>query len=70
MLLDGAVEQRGNELILRGRLQRRELAAPNDANGEEVIVEGKLYHIIRIELPAHRPSWFRNEPATYVLKPA
>ena len=67
MLLDGKAEQRGEELILRGRLQRRELAAPHDANGEEVIVEGELYRIVRLELPAHRPSWFRDEPCTYVL---
>lgn len=68
MLLDGKVERRGDELILRGRLQRRELAAPHDANGEEVIVEGELYRIVRLELPAHRPSWFRDEPCTYVLR--
>jgi hypothetical protein len=68
MLLDGTVENRGGELILRGRLQRRELAAPHDANGEEVIVDGELYRIVRLELPAHRPSWYRDEPCTYVLK--
>lgn len=67
MLLDGKVEERGSELVLRGRLQRRELAAPNDANGETVIVEGELYRIVRLELPAHRPSWYRDEPCTYVL---
>lgn len=69
MLLDGQVEPHGTDFILRGRLQRRELARDTDADGEEVIVEGKLYRIIRLEdLPAHKPSWFRDEPCTYVLK--
>lgn len=67
MLLDGVVEQRGNEIVLHGHLQRRELAAPNDANGEEVIVDGGTYRIQRIELPQHPPSWYRGEPVTYVL---
>lgn len=67
MLLDGTVEQRGDELILRGRLQRRELAAADDANGDQIIADGELYHIVRIELPPRRGPWFRDEPVTYVL---
>ena len=70
MMLDGVIEVRRDELILRGKLQRRELAAPSDMNGEEVIVDGELYRIIRLELPEHPASWYRSEPITYVLKKA
>ena len=70
MMLDGVIEHRHDELILRGKLQRRELAAPGDMNGEEVIVDGKLYRIIRLEIPEHPASWYRSEPVTYVLKKA
>jgi hypothetical protein len=70
MMLDGVIEVRRDELILRGKLQRRELAAPADMNGEEVIVDGQLYRIIRLELPEHPASWYRGEPVTYVLKKA
>ena len=70
MLLDGQVEVLGPRLILNGRLQRRELAAPHDMDGTQVIVEGKLYTILSLQLPQHRASWFRDEPVTYILKEA
>lgn len=70
MLLDGTVERLGERLILNGRLQRRELAASHDMDGTQVIVEGKIYTIVSLQLPSHRASWFRNEPVTYILKEA
>lgn len=68
MLLHGNVSERNGELVLHGTLQRRELARATDADGEEVIAEGVLYKIKRLELPPHKPSWFRGEPVTYVLQ--
>lgn len=55
--------------MLESRLYRRELAAPHDMDGSVVIVEGKPYRIIALDLPDHKPSWFRGEPVTYQLSP-
>ncbi len=67
MLLEGNWLVEGQ--IFQGPMMRRELAAPKDMYGEEVIIDGKLYVIEKMELPAHKASWFRGETVTYYLNP-
>lgn len=66
MLLEGRWLEPGRTFA--GPLMRRELAAPHDMYGETVIVDGKEYVIEKMELPAHKASWFRGEQVTYYLK--
>lgn len=70
MLLEGTVTKLGDDYVLSGKLQRRELAAPHDMDNTEVIVDDKLYRIASLQLPDHRAPWFRGEPVTYFLKQA
>ena len=67
MLLDGQWADRGAGKFA-GQLMRRELSEPHQMDGDEVIVDGELFTIARVELPNHRPSWFAGEPVTYWLK--
>lgn len=50
-------------------INRREIAAPHDLDGKEVIVDGKRYLVREISLPAHPGPWYRKEPISYHLKP-
>lgn len=64
MLLDGAWREDG---AFVGQLNRRELSSAEQLVGEEVIIDGKLFVIRRVELPAHRMPWFAGEPVTYFV---
>lgn len=54
---------------LHGHVQRREISDPRQLNGSQVIVNGTLFTVISIELPAQFPPrpWFRGCPCVYNL---
>ena len=66
MLLEGDWQEEG---LFKGKLQRRELAAEHDMNGQTVIVGRQRYRIQRLTVPSHLPPWYRGEPITYHLAP-
>lgn len=68
MLVAGAWRKRQDGArMLDSEINRREIAAPGDLNGTEVIVDGKLYKVVSMRLPAHPAPWRRGEPCSYEL---
>ena len=67
MLLEGSWRE-GSCTLFDSKLFRRELAAPADMNGEEVIVGTRTYIVRGVQTPPHLPPWYRGEPMTYVLE--
>lgn len=77
------LDSRHEEMLLEGRwgemlhglrsfigtIQRREIAAQHDMDGETVIVGDKLYRVVGLQLPKHKAPWYRNEAVTYLLEP-
>ncbi len=55
-----------------GKVQRREISEPHQLDGTQVIVNGVLYTVVSIQLPAQFPPrpWFRASPCVYNLTPA
>jgi glycosyl transferase family 25 len=57
--------------LFDSEINRREIAGPNDLNGQEVIVDGELFIVESLKLPPHPSPWRRGESITYTLtKPA
>lgn len=54
-------------LLFDSEINRREVAAPNDLNGQEVIIDGETFVIESVKLPAHPAPWRRGESITYTL---
>lgn len=52
-----------------GTIQRREIAAQHDMDGETVIVGDKQYKVAGLLLPTHKAPWYRGEIVTYLLDP-
>lgn len=69
MLLAGTVELDEAGHWLASTINRSELAAANDMDGSEVIVDGKRYIVLSIDLPEHLPPWRRGEEVVYHLSP-
>ena len=77
------LDSRHEEMLLEGRwgemlhglrsfigtIQRREIAAQHDMDGETVIVGDKQYRVVGLLLPKHKAPWYRNEAVTYLLEP-
>lgn len=69
MLIEGKWQKSGpTGGVFDSKIYRREIAAPGDMNGTEVIVLGTLFEVESVQLPAHPAPWRRGEEATYVLK--
>lgn len=49
-------------------INRREIAGPNDLDGQQVIVDGKTFIIEAVKLPKHPAPWRRGEHITYQLR--
>ncbi len=70
MLLEGVLQPLSGGLFrLDSKLNRREVAAPKDMDGEEVIVGTAHYRVVSLALPSHLPPWYRGEEVTYILDP-
>lgn len=66
MLLDG---EWVGQTHFKSQLNRRELAAPHDMDGEMVIIDGERFCIVGVELPSARGPWFAGTPVIFQLKP-
>lgn len=69
MLLEGEWLVGFGEHVFHGPLMRRELSEAAQLEGELVIIDGKSFTVLRVELPDHRMPWFAGEMVTYFLKP-
>jgi glycosyl transferase, family 25 len=68
MLVAGAWRKRQDgAMMLDSEINRREIAAPTDLNGTEVIVDGVLHKVVSMRLPAHPAPWRRGESCSYEL---
>lgn len=68
MLISGAWRTSvDGKRLFDSEINRREIAAPNDLNGQEVIVDGETFIIESVKLPAHPAPWRRGEAITYTL---
>jgi GR25 family glycosyltransferase involved in LPS biosynthesis len=57
----------GGGNILDSEIFRREIAAPNDMDGTDVIVDGEVYVVESLRLPKHPAPWRRGESCSYQL---
>lgn len=70
LLGDGLLEPSQDGLLsYKSTINRREIAAPNDMNGEEVIIGTDHYTVAGLRLPSHLAPWYRGEQCTYILAP-
>lgn len=71
MLLEGEwIPGGGQPRAFKSQLNRRELSGAKDMDGDLVIIDGKQFTVVRVELPEHRGPWFAGEPVLYWVKPA
>jgi hypothetical protein len=70
MLLEGRwVDSFNGMRAFRSEIPWREIAAPNDKDGDTVIVGDEEFKIAAIQLPKHKAPWYRGESVTFLLTP-